>query len=113
MEVTPELVALGRDAFYLETYGNEVFFTDVLGAIDGPINLWTLGKAIIALKGGYTTNLQVKLDRDAVIGGRFFPKGTRLSTGLDARARLAQQGARRDDLRCLSRNRGPADGQDH
>jgi hypothetical protein len=37
--ITEDLITLGRDAFYRETFGNEYFFTDVLGAIDGPINL--------------------------------------------------------------------------
>jgi mono/diheme cytochrome c family protein len=81
--ITEELINLGRDAFYRETFGNEYFFTDVVGAIDGPINLVSMGKAIAALGGKPTTNLQIKLDQDAMVGGRTFPAGTVLNTGLD------------------------------
>jgi hypothetical protein len=83
VEVTPRLLALGRAAFYEETYGNEVFFTDVLGTIDGPINVVSLGRAILALHGAPTTDLRVRLDDDARVGGRLFPAGTLLHTGLD------------------------------
>lgn len=83
VEVTEDLIKLGRDAFYRETFGNEYFFTDVVGAIDGPINLVSMSKAILALKGEPTTNLQITLDRDATVGGKEFPKGTVLNTGLD------------------------------
>ncbi|WNZ27186.1 hypothetical protein HJG54_30225 [Leptolyngbya sp. NK1-12] len=84
--VTEDLINLGRDAFYRETFGNEYFFTDVLGAIDGPINLISVSKAILALKGQPTTNLQIVLDRDVTVGGREFPAGTVLNTGLDVPA---------------------------
>lgn len=100
IEVTEELVGLGREAFYLETFGNEVFLTEVIGILDGPINLWTVGRAILDLRGRHTTNLQIELDEDVTVGGRTFPAGTRLDTGLDVpsgslfplgmRARLAQ-----------------------
>nr|WP_242050716.1 GFA family protein [Oculatella sp. FACHB-28] len=40
------LINLGRDAFYRETFGNEYFFTDVVVAIDGSINWVSMGKAI-------------------------------------------------------------------
>ncbi|QYO64198.1 hypothetical protein [Leptolyngbya sp. 7M] len=84
--ITEDLINLGRDAFYRETFGNEYFFTDVLGAIDGPINLISVSKAILALKGQPTTNLQIVLDRDVTVGGRKFPAGTVLNTGLDVAA---------------------------
>ncbi|MBD2460325.1 hypothetical protein H6G89_04640 [Oscillatoria sp. FACHB-1407] len=87
IEITPELIELGRDAFYRETFGNEYFFTDVLGAIDGPINLISVSKAIAALGGKPTTNLQITLDRDVTVGGRSFAAGTVLNTGLDVPAR--------------------------
>ncbi|MBD1850457.1 hypothetical protein [Leptolyngbya sp. FACHB-711] len=86
IEVTQDLIDLGRKAFYTETFGNEYFFTDVMGAIDGGINLVNLSRAIVALGGKATTNLQVKLDRDYTVGGRAFPKGTVLNTGLDVPA---------------------------
>jgi hypothetical protein len=86
IKITDELIQLGRDQFYRETFGNEYFFTDVLGAIDGPLNLVTIAKAITALKGKATTNLQVPIDQDMTIGGRTFKAGTLVSTGLDVPA---------------------------
>jgi hypothetical protein len=86
IEITTDLVNLGRDAFYRETFGNEYFFTDVVGAIDGPINLVSVGKAIAALKGKPTTNLQISIDHDVTIGGRLFPAGSVVNTGLDVPA---------------------------
>lgn len=84
--ITPDLIRLGRDAFYRETFSNEYFFTDVVGAIDGPINLVTMSRAIAALGGKHTTNLQVPIDQDVTIGGRTFRAGTLVSTGLDVPA---------------------------
>lgn len=81
--VTEDLLTLGRRAFYTETFGNEVFLTEVTGILDGPLNIGALTKAIAALKGKPTTNLQVSLDRDITLGGRTFKKGTVLNTGLD------------------------------
>lgn len=81
--VTQELIALGRKAFYTETFGNEYFFTDVLGVIDGPLNLPTISKAILALGGKPTANLQISLPEAVTIGGKTFPQGTVLNTGLD------------------------------
>jgi hypothetical protein len=80
--ITDELIKLGRDSFYRETFGNEYFFTDVVGAIDGPINLISVSKAILALKGKHTTNLQIPLDHDVTVGGQEFKAGTVLNTGL-------------------------------
>jgi len=80
------LIDLGRDAFYRETIGNEYFFTDVVGAISGPINLLAMGKAIAALGGKHTTNLQIPLDQDGTVGGHLFKAGTLLNTGLDVPA---------------------------
>ena len=37
IEITEELIDLGRKNFYTETFGNEVFFTDVVGILDGPL----------------------------------------------------------------------------
>lgn len=85
--VTEELLTVGRKAFYSETFGNEVFQTDVVGALDGPINPVTLTKAIARLGGKHTTNLQIPLDEDVTIGGQTFKKGTLLNTGLDVPAR--------------------------
>ncbi|MBD2101045.1 hypothetical protein [Leptolyngbya sp. FACHB-261] len=81
--VTKDLIQLGRKAFYEETFGNEIFQTDVVGALDGPINLVTMTKAILSLRGKPTTNLQIPLDQDVTIGGRNFKAGTLLNTGID------------------------------
>lgn len=83
LAVTSELVGLGREAFYEETFGNEIFLTDVVGILDGPIHPGALLQAILALRGQPTTNLQIPLDEDWSIGGRTFRKGTWISTGLD------------------------------
>lgn len=86
VEITDDLIKLGRDSFYRETFGNERFFTDVLGAIDGPINLITVSQAILALKGKPTTNLQIPISQDITIGGHEFKAGTTVNTGLDVAA---------------------------
>lgn len=86
IEITNDLIQLGRDSFYRETFGNEYFFTDVMGVLDGPINLISVGKAIAALGGKHTTNLQIPIDQDITIGGRTFKAGTVVNTGLDVAA---------------------------
>jgi len=40
--VTEDLLKLGRKAFYSETFGNEFFQKDGVGALDSPINSVTL-----------------------------------------------------------------------
>src|SRR5215213_7344180 len=32
-----DFLKLGKEAFYEETFGNEIFLTDVLGMLDGPV----------------------------------------------------------------------------
>ncbi|MBD1938941.1 hypothetical protein [Microcoleus sp. FACHB-68] len=86
VEVTEDLLALGRKSFYTQTFGNEVFFTDVSAILDGPINVGSLTKAILALQGKPTQNLQVPLDKDITVGGKTFKAGTLLNTGLDVPA---------------------------
>ncbi|MCT7963092.1 hypothetical protein NG791_20690 [Laspinema sp. D1] len=83
IEITDELIDLGRKNFYTETFGNEVIFTDVVGILDGPINIASMTKAILALKGQPTTNLQIPLKEDITVGGQTFKAGTMLNTGLD------------------------------
>lgn len=86
VKITEDLIALGRKTFYTQTFGNEVFLTDVTGVLDGPLNIGSLTKAILSLKGKPTTNLQITLDKDITVGGRTFNKGTLLNTGLDVAA---------------------------
>ncbi|WP_078555203.1 electron transport protein [Bacillus alkalicellulosilyticus] len=83
VKVTEEFVDLGRELFYKETFGNQVFFTDIFGLIDGPLTIANIGKAIIGLKGGYTDNLQVELAYDVTIGDKTYKKGEKIDTGLD------------------------------
>jgi hypothetical protein len=93
VQVDDRLLALGRASFYAETFGNEVFLSQVLGIIDGPVGLAQYAKAIALLKGGATTNLRVEIARDAEIGGRTFRRGQLIDTGLDvARGTVAPLG---------------------
>ena len=84
--VTEDLINLGRKAFYSETFKDQVFQTDVVGALSGPINPVTMTKAIARLGGKPTTNLQIPIDEDVTIGGRTFTAGTLLNTGMDVPA---------------------------
>jgi hypothetical protein len=83
VEITEDLLALGRETFYRQTFGNEVLFTDVIGILDGPLSLPKLTKAILGLRGQPTDNLQVTLDKTVQLGDRTFPAGTVINTGLD------------------------------
>ncbi|MDX2229400.1 MAG: di-heme oxidoredictase family protein [Leptolyngbyaceae cyanobacterium bins.349] len=87
VEITQDLIDIGRNAFYTETFGNEVFITDVTGALDGVITLPKLVQAIAFLGGKATTNLQIPLNEDVVVGGQKFQAGDVLNTGLDVPAR--------------------------
>lgn len=83
IEVTPRLLDMGRKAFYEETFGNEVFFTDIMGQMDGPINFVSIGKAVGKLRGKGTSNLQIELSDDVTVGGQTFKRGTLIDTGID------------------------------
>ncbi len=73
----------GRVAFYTETGGNEVLLTDVVGFLSGGLSVWEIVKAVGAVGGAGTDNLQVALTRDTRIGGRQYWKGQTIDTGLD------------------------------
>jgi cytochrome c5 len=77
------LAARGREAFYRETFGNEVFLTDVMGMLDGGLSLFEVSRALTLLAGGGTGDLQVRLAKPVTIGGRTYGKGELVSTGLD------------------------------
>lgn len=81
--VDKQLLQLGREVFYKETFGNEVFLTDIMGIVNGPLTMTNIAKAIIALKGKGTTNLQVELAKDITIGNRTYKKGEKIDTGID------------------------------
>ncbi|GAB6058902.1 hypothetical protein [Desulfonatronum parangueonense] len=83
VEIDPEFLQLGRETFYKETFGNEIFSTDVIGFMDGPLTMWSFIRAIIANRGQGTDNLQVRVARDAIIGGREYSRGDMVNTGLD------------------------------
>lgn len=80
------LLRLGKRAFYEETFGNEIFLTDVLGILDGPLNATQLARALADLGGAGTTNLRVPLAETVTVGGKTFEKGTLIDTGLDVPA---------------------------
>ncbi|QIJ77526.1 cytochrome C oxidase Cbb3 [Methylobacterium sp. NI91] len=77
------LVKRGRDAFYRETFGNEVFLSDVMGMLDGGVTPYEVARAILLLGGAGTTNLQVRMARDVTVGDRVWKAGELVPTGLD------------------------------
>ena len=83
VRIDEDLVRRGRDIFYRETFGNEVFFSDVLGILDDGLSPFGFASALIELAGRGTTNLEVRLARDVRIGDRFWRAGDRVPTGLD------------------------------
>ncbi|WP_232627761.1 cytochrome C oxidase Cbb3 [Methylobacterium sp. Leaf118] len=77
------LVERGREAFYRETFGNEVFLTDVMGMLDGGLSPFEVARAVAALGGEGTGNLKVRMARDMTVGDRVWRKGDEVPTGLD------------------------------
>jgi hypothetical protein len=82
-ESNDPFLRLGRETFYKETFGNEVFLTDIMGMMNGALTIPSMAKAIIKLRGKGTTNLRVELTKDVVIGGKSFKKGQVIDTGID------------------------------
>ena len=83
IEIDEELIELGKELFYKGTFKNELFMTDILGLVNGPITLTNIFKAILALGGEGTTNLQVALAEDVTIGDSTWKKGEKIDTGID------------------------------
>jgi hypothetical protein len=83
VRIDETVLSLGRTAFYRETFGNEIFLSDIMGILAGPLTPWRMAKALWQLGGKGTTNLQIPLDEDVTIGETTFSKGTVLNTGLD------------------------------
>lgn len=83
VEINEALLKLGRETLYRETFGNEVFLTDIMGIVDGPLTITNIAKAIVQLKGQGTTNLQVELAKDVTLGDRTYRKGEKIDTGID------------------------------
>jgi hypothetical protein len=83
VEINEDVLKIGRKSFYTETFGNEVFSSHVAGLMDGPLSAWSFFRAIVANRGKGTDNLQVRVARDAVVGGRSYSRGDIVNTGLD------------------------------
>ena len=73
----------GREAFYRETFGNEVFLSDVMGMLEGGVTPYEVARAIALLGGRGTANLQVRMARDVTVGDRVWKTGELVPTGLD------------------------------
>lgn len=83
VKVDDELLKVGKETFYKETFGNEVFLTDIMGILDGPLTAVNMMKAILQLKGEGTNNLQVELAEDFTVGDQTYKKGEKIDTGID------------------------------
>ncbi|MFC4619074.1 electron transport protein [Camelliibacillus cellulosilyticus] len=83
IKVDHRLLNLGKNAFYKETFGNEIFLTDIMGILNGPLTFPNIMKSIAALKGKGTSNLRVPLAKDITIDGHTFRKGEKINTGID------------------------------
>ncbi|MDQ1473977.1 MAG: hypothetical protein QOJ99_5457 [Bryobacterales bacterium] len=83
VKIDEALLRLGRISFYKETFGNEIFLTDVMGILDGALRLTNVARAVFALHGEGTTNLRVEVPENITVGGRSFLKGSYFDTGLD------------------------------
>jgi len=80
---TNKQIELGKKLFFQETFGNEIFFTDILGMFNGPFTLGNVAKAIVKLRGEGTNNLQVEAAKDFHLGDIHIKKGDLIQTGLD------------------------------
>ncbi|WP_051340441.1 hypothetical protein [Azospirillum halopraeferens] len=83
IRVDEDFLALGREAFYRETFGNEVWATDVLGIIDGAMTPLSVVRGVLATGGAGTSDLKIRLAKPLRLGDRVLEAGTEVSTGLD------------------------------
>jgi hypothetical protein len=83
VKIDDALLQLGRTAFYKETFSNQLFLTDIVGILDGPLRITNVATAILGLKGEGTANLRVRVPETVTIGNRTFPKDSYFDTGLD------------------------------
>jgi len=74
--IGPAMVERGRQAFYQETFGNEVFLTDVTGMLDGGLTPTQVALAVAKLGGQGTTNLQVAIASDMRVGDRLYKRAS-------------------------------------
>jgi hypothetical protein len=61
VRIDDALLRLGRKSIYKETFGNEIFLSDVVGILIGPLRITEVTRAILKLKGAGTTNLRVQV----------------------------------------------------
>lgn len=80
---TDQQMAFGKELFFEETFGNEVFFTDIMGLFNGPLTLGNIVKAIADLGGRGTSNLKVEAAQSFHAGNITIKKGDLIDTGLD------------------------------
>lgn len=73
----------GREAFYRDSLGNEVFLSDVVGLLEGGLRPPQVLKALLLLQGQGTGNLRVAVSRPTTVGYRTFRPGEMIDTGLD------------------------------
>jgi cytochrome c peroxidase len=80
---TDKQIQLGKKMFFEETFGDEVFFTDIMGLFNGPFTLSEITKSLIKLGGKGTSNLRVKAAKSFHAGNITMKKGDFINTGLD------------------------------
>ncbi len=80
VEITQELINTGENIFFNRGIG-DIATGRVFGGFDliGP----EVGEAIRQLNGEQTTNLRIVLQKDLTLGGRTYPQGSVIDTGLD------------------------------
>ncbi|MGT2480362.1 hypothetical protein ACU4GR_19405 [Methylobacterium oryzae CBMB20] len=82
--IDPAMVERGRQAFYQETFGNEVFLTDVMGMLDGgPTPLEVALRGGPARRDGHRRTFRSPWPRTCRIGDRVYRAGELIPTGLD------------------------------
>jgi hypothetical protein len=111
VQVTPELIAEGRELFFKQSLGTRTSLVDILDFAGtfgrSPVDLFFLSfdssqdpdgvfaflreSALTSVFGhsGFTTNLQVKLTNNLRMGTHILPPGTVINTGLDIAAGAA------------------------
>jgi cytochrome c peroxidase len=80
---TDKQISLGKKMFFEETFGNEVFFTDIMGLFNGPLTFGNMTKALVKLGGKGTSNLKVEAAKSFHAGNITIKKGELIDTGLD------------------------------
>ncbi|MDF2946402.1 MAG: electron transport protein [Bacillales bacterium] len=74
---------LGKEKFFTESFGNEIFFTDIMGITNGPFTLKNVAIAVVKLRGQGTSNLKVEAAQSYKSGNISIKKGDLIDTGID------------------------------